>query len=147
MKSEIKGLNSLNLKNELNKKIKGLSENKRLEMGFFESAKYQNGKYVANVAKWQEYGTIRTPARPFFRPAIDKNGNKWLNIFKSQVASNGSIELSLNKVGELSRGDLIKQIMQTNTPPNAESTIRIKGSSKPLIDTGFLRASVSFKVV
>ena len=127
--------------------IKGLNENKRLEMGFFENAKYQNGEYVANVAKWQEYGTIRIPARPFFRPAIDKNGNKWLNIFKSQVASNGSIDLSLNKVGELSRGDLIKQIMQTNTPPNAESTIKIKGSSKPLIDTGFLRASVSFKVV
>ena len=147
MKSEIKGLDNLNLKNELNKKIKGLNENKRLEMGFFENAKYQNGEYVANVAKWQEYGTIRIPARPFFRPAIDKNGNKWLNIFKSQVASNGSIDLSLNKVGELSRGDLIKQIMQTNTPPNAESTIKIKGSSKPLIDTGFLRASVSFKVV
>ena len=149
MKSEIQGLNGFDLQKEIDKKLNNLisSSNKRLEVGFFESAKYENGEYVANVAKIQEYGTLKIPARPFFRNAIAKNGAKWLTFMKNQFTSNQNLDLSLNQAGELARGDIVASIMQTNNPPNAEATIKAKGSSKPLINTGFMRASVTFKVV
>ena len=48
-----------------------------VEIGFFESAKYQRGVPVAAVAAWQEFGVdfperawVRIPSRPFFREAI-----------------------------------------------------------------------------
>ncbi|EAH7944963.1 hypothetical protein EP189_08720 [Campylobacter jejuni] len=149
MKSEIQGLNDFDLQKEIDKKLNNLisSSNKRLEVGFFETAKYENGEHVANVAKIQEYGTLKIPARPFFRTAVSKNQGKWLGIFKNQFLANQDFNLSLNQVGEVARGDIVASIMQTNNPPNAEATIKAKGSSKPLIDTGFMRNSVTFKVV
>lgn len=149
MKVEIKGLETFNLEKVLSYELKGmLNKNKEsLEVGFFETAKYQNGEYVANVANMQEFGTLKIPARPFFRTAVSKNQGKWLGIFKNQFLANQDFNLSLNQVGEVARGDIVMSIMQTNTPPNAEATIKAKGSSKPLIDTGFMRNSVTFKVV
>ncbi|HDZ5042716.1 TPA: hypothetical protein RTG66_001553 [Campylobacter jejuni] len=148
MKASIKGFENFNLREEFDKKFSNILNNKhKLEVGFFETAKYENGEYVANVAKIQEYGTLKIPTRPFFRTAIQKNQGKWLNIFKNQTLVNQDLELSLNQVGEIARGDIVNSIMQTNTPPNAEATIKAKGSSKPLIDTGFMRSSVNFRVV
>lgn len=150
MKASIKGgFETFDLSKELDKEFSNiLSKNKsQLEVGFFETAKYENGKYVASVAKTQEYGTLKIPARPFFRNAIQKNQAKWFNFFKSQFLANQDLELTLNQAGEIARGDIVNSIMQTNTPPNAESTIKAKGSSKPLVDTGFMRSSVTFKVV
>lgn len=149
MKVEFKGFETFNLEKVLSEELKGiLNKNKEsLEVGFFETAKYQDGKYVASVANIQEFGTLEIPARPFFRTAISKNQGKWLGIFKNQFLVNQDFNLSLNQVGEVARGDIIASIMKTNTPPNAEATIKAKGSSKPLIDTGFMRGSVTFKVV
>ncbi|HED5364335.1 hypothetical protein [Campylobacter jejuni] len=144
MKASIKGFENFKLKEQFSNL---LNNKNKLEIGFFETAKYENGEYVASVAKTQEYGNLKIPARPFFRTAIQKNQAKWLNIFKNQDLVNQDLELSLNQVGEIARGDIISSIMQTNTPPNAEATIKAKGSSKPLIDTGFMRSSVNFRVV
>lgn len=144
MKASIKGFENFKLKEQFSNL---LNNKNKLEVGFFETAKYENGEYVASVAKTQEYGNLKIPARPFFRTAIQKNQGKWLNVFKNQDLVNQDLELSLNQVGEIARGDIISSIMQTNTPPNAEATIKAKGSSKPLIDTGFMRSSVNFRVV
>lgn len=148
MKAELKGFNSFSLNEVLNKELSGvLNKNKEtLEVGFFETAKYENGEYVAEIAKTQEYGTLKIPKRPFFRIAINENQGKWLGILKNQMLVNDDLNLSLNQVGEIVRGDIVKSIMEMNSPPNAETTIKAKGSSKPLIDTGFMRASVTFKV-
>lgn len=148
MKVDIKSLDNLDLKSKINEKLNGILDknNLKLKVGFFETAKYENGDYVAQIAKIQEYGTLKIPKRPFFRTAIAKNQKKWLNILKSQLMQSSDIELAYNQVGEIARGDVVLSINSTNTPPNAKSTIKAKGSSKPLIDTGFLRSSVSFKV-
>lgn len=147
MKAEIKGFD-FNLAKEIEREFKGLLGNiSNLEVGFFETAKYTNGDYVASIASMQEYGGINIPPRPFFRNAINKNKVKWIDLLKQQLVSNQNLELSLNQVGEIARGDIITSINQTNTPPNALSTIKQKGSSKPLVDTGFMRSSVNYKVV
>lgn len=148
MKVDFKGFETFNLEKVLSEELKGiLNKNKEsLEVGFFETAKYQDGKYVADIANKQEFGTLEIPARPFFRIAVSKNQGKWLGIFKNQFLANQDFNLSLNQVGEVARGDIIESIMEINTPPNAKATIKAKGSSKPLIDTGFMRSSVTFRV-
>lgn len=117
-----------------------------LEIGFFKTAKYTNGVHVAQVARIQEFGTLKIPARPFFRRAIISNMNKWINFYKVDFTKSNDNEITLNKIGELARGDIVKSIDALNNPPNAKSTIKQKNSSKPLVDTGLLRRSVTYRV-
>lgn len=84
--------------------------------------------------------------RPFFRNALAKNRKKWFKFFTTQIKNTLDLDKSLNLTGEIMRGDIIKSLTNTTTPPNAPSTIKQKGSSHPLIDTGFLRASISYEI-
>lgn len=133
------------LSQELNKRLKINAKN-GLEVGFFETSKYPNGAYVASVAFWQEFGTLRIPMRPFFRNAIQGKANKWGAYLKNEIQGGLNTDLALARIGEVVKGDIVKSIMATNTPQNAPSTIKAKKSSKPLVDTGFLRASVNYKL-
>ena len=131
---------------ELQENIKGLTSKATLNVGFFESSRYTEGTYVAQVARIQEYGSIKIPPRPFFRNAIDNNMQKWIDFLGRDLVNTNNAELSYNRLGEMARGDIAESITQLDTPPNAPKTIARKGSSNPLIDTGFLRANVTFKV-
>lgn len=142
IKAKIINSKNINLENEL----KGLIKNKSLEVGFFEVSKYENGVYVASVASFNEYGTAKIPPRPFFRNAIAKNSNKWNDILANELRNSVDVELAYNRVGEIAKGDIVESIMQTNTPPNSPLTIAKKRSSKPLVDTSFMRSSVNYKV-
>lgn len=142
IKAKIINSKNLNLENEL----KGLIKNKNLEVGFFEVSKYDNGVYVASVASFNEYGTANIPPRPFFRNAVAKNSNKWNDILTNELRNSVDVELAYHRVGEVAKGDIVESIMQTNTPPNSPLTIAKKKSSKPLVDTSFMRSSVNYKV-
>ena len=48
--------------------------------------------------------------------------------------------------GEAIAGQLRQSIVDTNSPALAESTIRRKGFSKPLVDTGHMLQSVDYEV-
>lgn len=146
IKATLKTSGGFSLKQALESKLK-LGKKESLQVGFFESAKYGNGAQVASVAFWQEYGTLKIPMRPFFRNAITKNSKKWFAILGNELKTSGNAEFALNRLGEIAKGDIMQSITAIKTPPNAESTIKQKGSSNPLIDTGFLRASVNYKVI
>lgn len=139
--------NNLNKANFAKKIANKISANKSLEVGFFETAKYDDGTYVAQVAYLNEFGTLKIPMRPFFRNAISSNQKKWFSSFKQIMQKNLDIENSLSVVGEIAKGDIIKSINSLNSPANAEATIKAKGSSKPLVDTGLLRSSITYRVV
>ena len=117
-----------------------------LEAGFFEEAKYTNGTPVATVAVLNEYGTSKIPPRPFFRLAIDENQKKWLKQFKQVVKQGASVEDALNIVGTIMKDDIADSITDLQSPPNAQSTIDAKGSSNPLMNTGFMASSATYKV-
>ena len=121
-------------------KVKG-----NLQVGFFESAKYPNGIQVASVAFFNEFGTLKIPMRPFFRNAINDNTKKWFASLQQLIAYDNA--RALDRVGEIVRSDIVNSITNLRTPPNSEATIKRKGSSNPLIDTGLLRRSVTYKVV
>ena len=51
----------------------------KVRVGIIEQANYDgsDGESVAQVALWNEYGTARTPARPFFRNTIAERKTDW----------------------------------------------------------------------
>lgn len=118
----------------------------KLEIGFFESARYPNGTFVAQVAKYNEFGTLRIPMRPFFRNAIQKNIKKWYATLQNAINQDLAPNKALSIVGEVARADIIQSMTDFKAPPNAQSTIKQKKSTNPLIDTGLMRRSVTYKV-
>ena len=118
----------------------------QLEVGFFETAKYGTGEYVAQVAYWNEYGTTLSPPRPFFRNAIKDNFKEWLELFRETQFKTKDMFKSLSIVGTIAKDDIATSITDLTSPPNAQYTIDKKGSSNPLIDTGLMRNSVSYEI-
>ena len=52
---------------------------------------------------------------------------------------------ALRKLGIKAQGDIRAEITFLQSPPNS-ITVELKGSSNPLIDSGEMRAAVTFKV-
>ena len=51
------------------------------------------------------------------------------------------------RCGVVGQGVLQRQIVLLKEPPNAPATIALKGSSNPLLDTGVLLGSATYRVV
>ena len=143
------------------KKAKGAKGVKEVEVGFYDTARYppmrtgKNGGQrqephpVTLVAFWNEFGTKTIPERPFFRNAIQSMQHPILELLKSEVDSRTMIvdRRIADRVGLIGQSEVRQSITKLRTPPNAEWTKRRKGSSNPLIDTGFLRASATYTIV
>lgn len=106
---------------------------------------------VVNRAIWNHYGTSRgIPSRPFLLNAIRKNRRKYIEALKTSGAKilrgEATLDQTMSKLGILAQGDIQQEITDLRTPPNAPSTIKAKGSSNPLIDTGEMRSKVTWQV-
>ena len=133
-----------------------LSGDATLQVGFFAEARYtaRRGDVnlpVATVAATQEFGTVTNggfiPSRPFFRNAIAKNSPDWSKDFVAIVkGQHYDVPKSLDAIGEMIVGQVQRSIDETNEPPLSPVTIRKKGFSKPLIETGDMKRSVTHKV-
>lgn len=103
---------------------------------------------LAFIASVHEYGTRdgRVPARPFFRPALDGNREAISEIqdvaLARVVRGTCTVKEGLALVGEKACSLIRKQIRALKWPPLKPTTIKRKGSSKLLIDTGQLINSV-----
>ena len=123
-----------------------------VEVGFFPTARYQDGTYVATVAAQNEFGTERIPQRPFFRNTIaDLKIDKTLkDIVSSGIdpATGGVINPDLaDHVGIYVQNKIQQNIVDLREPPNAPLTLRLKyPKTNPLINTGFMRLSVTYGV-
>ena len=132
---------------------------KSVEVGFFSTAKYQDGTPVTNVAAWNEFGTqVRgsqfIPPRPFFRNAnITVRGELKVFLTNNLDTKTGVLTPQQgSQMGLILQGNLQESITKLKAPPNAPRTIEIKrkkgkgGEVNPLIDTGKMRTSVTHKV-
>jgi hypothetical protein len=105
----------------------------------------------ALIAAAHEFGTDDIPRRPFLAPALDKGAKK---ITDAQAEMIGKVldgtmlaEQALGLLGELGVS-LVKAEIRSGPPPPLEpSTVAAKGSSHPLIDSGQMLASVTYKIV
>lgn len=103
----------------------------------------------ATKAAINEYGTSKIPQRPFMRTAVSRHGKSWGE--KSAKSVQSVIKcMPISQVTELVGMQMKSDISSTLTngpwTPNSVVTIAKKGSSRPLIDTGELMASITYKV-
>ncbi len=133
-------------------------------VGWFRDAKYpETGEYVAAIAAQNEYGnpSKNIPARPFMRPTIVEQQNKWLalaarlsqQVLEGKLFAHDAMELIVVQA----ENDVLKKISSIYDPPLSPYTIakrlqRYKDKStvgnlyKPLVDTGHMIATLTHEV-
>jgi hypothetical protein len=93
---------------------------------------------------------ITIPMRSFIRSTMDENAETYAQLAQTllQRIFDGELDKwsALALMGQQIEADIKRKITTLKDPPNAPSTIKQKGSSNPLIDTGHLRASVRYVV-
>lgn len=123
--------------------------NLEVQVGFQEGQVYDDGTSLAEVAAYNELGSSDTPERPFMRQSFE-NHEKELqaacDAVNATLSKGGSAEQALNTLGVFCKGLVQEEIVEGGFAPNAESTIKKKGSEQPLIDSGLMRQSVNFVV-
>jgi hypothetical protein len=110
----------------------------------------KDGKPIGDIAFFNEYGTITTPARSFIRDWVDGNidniakqlGNDVLRVLMTDEA----MRTALTKRGSAYRKAIIRRIKQRIPPPNAPSTLAQKHGDTPLIDTQTLIDAIRYEV-
>lgn len=114
------------------------------------AAASEEGVDMADIAMWNELGTVNSPARPFLRQSVDDNAAKISAFCKAQLQrlAQGSTdaETILKQIGVMQKGLVQEKIENGSFKPNAPSTVKKKGSDKPLIDTGRMRQSVNYVI-
>lgn len=108
-------------------------------------------KDLVSIAVWNHFGTSRgIPPRPFITVAMFKSrGEIRANLRRVaySVTVNGKpLTPELQKLGAFGAGKIQDQIASNMPPPNAPSTIRQKGSSTTLIDSGRMRQSITWEL-
>lgn len=135
---------------KLQKALADIAENLgsgSVSVGFLAGATYPDGTPVPAVAFWNEYGTSRSPARPFFRTTIaEKNGEWAKKLGKSVVHYDYDTEKILSFMGQTIQQDVQASINGWQDPPNAASTVAKKGFNSPLRDTMQMMRSVDYVV-
>lgn len=140
----------------LTKRIYGMGK-VHLKVGVFSTDPKKNHKgdisgsvTVLMVAEWMEFGTATIPARSFIRAWFDENeaANKILIASALRAVARGAItkQAAMERLGLKFVGGIQARMAAGIPPPLADSTIKRKGSSTPLIDTGQLRSSITFLV-
>jgi len=127
--------------------------------GVFGGATDEDGTSVSEYAAYNEFGTSEIPKRPFLRPTLADNTEKYASILKGALhglASSGSAEpvgMALTAVGREMETDVIEKIKSSVPPPNAPATQARKaarpggGYSGTLFDTGTMLGSVSYQLL
>lgn len=131
-------------------------------LGWFEENRYgsdNDNLPMAQVAKWQEEGTeggqgngSGIPPRPFMRVGLNDRlkGGENKESFKRiiiAVANGQDVFKALHREGDSFRQTLRQVMMDWDTPPNAPTTIELKGFDDPLIESSELISNVSVKTV
>jgi len=107
-----------------------------------------SGLPVAQVAFWNEFGTIRAPARPFFRTMVESKSPRWgIGLGVALKKTNYNARNALAIMGEGIRGQLRQSIRDWSTPPNSPLTVKLKGFNKPLIDSAVMIRSAEYQVI
>ena len=106
----------------------------------------------AELAIIHEFGVPERgiPERSFMRSTASEESNNLGQLSKQVLneclAGNISPYDAYATIGAYFQGKIVEKITDGEFEPNNENTVKRKGSSKPLIDTGQLRASITYEV-
>jgi hypothetical protein len=102
---------------------------------------------VAQVAFWNNFGTARSPARPFFSNTVRDKSPAWgEDLGKIAKAMGYNTQTVLRAMGERIKDQIVKAIVDWPSD-NAPLTVEIKGFNKGLIDSDVMQRNVDYEVV
>jgi hypothetical protein len=105
---------------------------------------------LIDVATFHEFGTVDIPQRSFIRSNDHNNFQKYKNMIeeiKDKIIFSGmKPKHGLGYLGEEIRKDIQAGVRNGLEPELKESTIKAKGSSKPLVDTKQLINAITYVV-
>ncbi len=103
---------------------------------------------IIDIAAYNHFGTSKIPARPFITVAMFENRSEirdsLRSIGKNVIHGDLDMRTALGQVGVMAQGVIQGQIASNMPPPNAAVTIKRKGSSHTLIDTGGMMQAVTW---
>ncbi|CAM0028783.1 tail completion or Neck1 protein [Vibrio phage K121] len=134
------------LQNRIRKEIEKIAKDKTVLVGIHEDAgSTDNGELtMAQLGAVLHFGNQHIPARPWLDVGVRSGSADYLDVIES---NNEDMDNALNMIGLIAVGKVQQYMTELQDPPNAPSTVKKKGSSNPLIDTGALRQSVTYSII
>jgi hypothetical protein len=130
------------------------AKNIEIQVGIVEPQIREDGLDMAYIQARNYYGSIEEnlPSRdPYITPTNNKKDviNTRIRIFQALNGEKVNETKFANVVGEAVLQEAVLETFRTSEglTPNALLTIALKGSDKPLIDTGELMKAQAYKVV
>lgn len=140
---------------EIKKRLELLRLKKSFVKAGFLGAKTHSGDLTnAQLASIHEYGLGNVPARPFLRPAFMLHKDEYMGLlreaYEKSVLKNSpdAFRKMLKLIGQRMVAD-IKNFVTAGSPvppPLAPATIKRKGSTRTLVDTGQLIRATEYEV-
>lgn len=122
--------------------------------GMGEHPNAEDGQSIAQIAFWNEFGTDdgRIPERSFLREGLREKlaENKELiqELLRKMLTLKVSVKQAAGTLGAKAAGDVKAKIVAGPFVENAERTLAAKApKTKPLIETGILRKSITHEVI
>lgn len=92
---------------------------------------------------------IKIPERSFMRSTFSENEKSYkasiFRILKKLIKGEGDAKTMMGRFGQKVQNQIQAKIVSIQDPPNAKSTIRKKGSSNPLVDSGQMLQSIRWE--
>lgn len=105
----------------------------------------EEGFRMSDLAAVHEFGSPdrNIPERSFLRASVSNNQGRYFKFLSDRlIKGGGEPEKILNELSVVAQDDVREYIVNGKFAPLSEKTVKRKGSSKPLIDTGRLRQSI-----
>lgn len=99
----------------------------------------------AEIALYNDVGTVNSPSRPFLRNSVDLHKDEILALGReaaAELVAGGTARDILEKVGLFMTDIVQTEIEEGSYEANSPATIQKKGSAKPLVDTGIMKNSI-----
>ena len=113
--------------------------------------KMRNYLHYIGIHLKKETTTINIPERSFIRGTVDTKMNdiqsKGEKLLERVINLELPVSTFFNTLGNYIVGLVQEYMTDLRSPPNHPATVARKKSSNPLIDTGRLRQSITYKVV
>lgn len=132
-------------KDALKKEIDKMVSDKTVLVGIHEDAGMTDDGdlSMAQLGAVLHFGTQTIPPRPWLDTGVDSGTKDYLEVIQNH---SDDLDNALEIIGQIAVGRVQQYMTELNEPANAPSTIERKGSSNPLIDTGAMRQSVTYKI-
>ncbi len=127
------------------------AKGREVAVGILQGSVDSEGASIAEYATYNEFGTDDVPSRPFMAMSFDENKADIEADFnrqgKAMVEGKRTANEALTVIGQKHAARVQNTITGRDiTPKLADSTIKAKGSTKTLVDTGAMTNAVQIEL-